>query len=154
MDEVKGKVCVTGAANEKKLAHLLRLQLVRSDLMDDDSFNNAIMGCEGVFHTASPVIKPSFDPKASSFLPFLIFNETIAFFYVARIRQLNTEILEPAVKGTVNVLRSYKKNPYLRRVVLTSSSSTVRARDDFEFKIPLDESSWSSIQLCETLQVT
>ncbi|XP_039008615.1 tetraketide alpha-pyrone reductase 1-like [Hibiscus syriacus] len=160
MDGVKGKVCVTGAsgylaswlvkrlllcgyhvigtvrdpANDKKLAHLLklegaeeRLRLVKADLMEDDSFDEAIMGCEGVFHTASPVIKPSFDPKA--------------------------EILEPAVKGTVNVLRSCKKNPSLRRVVLTSSSSTVRARDDFDYKIPLDESSWSSIQLCEALQV-
>ncbi|MBA0742979.1 hypothetical protein Gogos_005704, partial [Gossypium gossypioides] len=63
------------------------------------------------------------------------------------------EILEPAVKGTLNVLGSCKKNPSLRRVVLTSSSSTVRARDDFDYKIPLDESSWSSLELCETLQI-
>ncbi|KAK8636638.1 hypothetical protein V6N13_124380 [Hibiscus sabdariffa] len=160
MDGVKGRVCVTGAsgylaswlvkrlllsgyhvvgtvrdpANERKLAHLWslegareRLQLVRANLLEEGSFDDAIIGCQGVFHTASPVVKPSFDPK--------------------------TEILEPAVKGTVNVLRSCKKNPSLRRVVLTSSSSTVRARDDFDFKIPLDESSWSSVQLCETLQV-
>ncbi|KAK9033907.1 hypothetical protein V6N11_050088 [Hibiscus sabdariffa] len=157
---VKGRVCVTGAsgylaswlvkrlllsgyhvvgtvrdpANQRKLAHLWslegakeRLRLVRADLLEDGSFDDAIIGCQGVFHTASPVVKPSFDPKA--------------------------EILEPAVKGTVNVLRSCKKNPSLRRVVLTSSSSTVRARDDFDFKTPLDESSWSSVQLCETLQI-
>ncbi|XP_012435980.1 tetraketide alpha-pyrone reductase 1 [Gossypium raimondii] len=161
MEWVKGgKVCVTGAAgflaswlvkrlllsgyhvigtvrdpaNEKKLAHLWRLdgakerlKLVRADLLEEGSFDDAIMGCQGVFHTASPVIKPSFDPK--------------------------TEILEPAVKGTLNVLGSCKKNPSLRRVVLTSSSSTVRARDDFNYKIPLDESSWSSLELCATLQV-
>ncbi|MBA0716904.1 hypothetical protein Golax_004757 [Gossypium laxum] len=163
MEWVKGgKVCVTGAAgflaswlvkrlllsgyhvigtvrdpaNEKKLAHLWRLdgakerlKLVRADLLEEGSFDDAIMGCQGVFHTASPVIKPSFDPKA----------------YM--------EILEPAVKGTLNVLGSCKKNPSLRRVVLTSSSSTVRARDDFDYKIPLDETSWSSLELCETLQV-
>ena len=62
--------------------------------------------------------------------------------------------MEPAVKGTVNVLRSCKKNPSLRRVVLTSSSAAVRARDDIDSKIPLDESSWSSLELCESLQVT
>ncbi|MBA0619719.1 hypothetical protein Godav_005528 [Gossypium davidsonii] len=152
MEWVKGgKVCVTGAAgflaswlvkrlllsgyhvigtvrdpaNEKKLAHLWRLdgakerlKLVKADLLEEGSFDDAIMGCQGVFHTASP-----------------------------------TEILEPAVKGTLNVLGSCKKNPSLRRVVLTSSSSTVRARDDFDYKIPLDESSWSSLELCETLQV-
>ncbi|KAJ4715790.1 dihydroflavonol 4-reductase-like1 [Melia azedarach] len=160
MDQIKGKVCVTGASgflaswlvkrlllagyhvtgtvrdpgNEKKLAHLWRLEgakeglrLVRANLMEEGSFDDAINGCQGVFHTASPVLKPSSDPKA--------------------------EILEPALKGTLNVLRSCKKNPSLRRVVLTSSSSTVRVIDDFDSKIPLDESSWSSVELCENLQI-
>uniref|UniRef100_A0A803NH92 NAD-dependent epimerase/dehydratase domain-containing protein n=1 Tax=Cannabis sativa TaxID=3483 RepID=A0A803NH92_CANSA len=63
------------------------------------------------------------------------------------------EILQPAIDGTLNVLRSCKKNPSMRRVVLTSSSSTMRARDDFDPNIPLDELSWSSIELCERLQI-
>ncbi|KAL6522478.1 Tetraketide alpha-pyrone reductase 1 [Orobanche minor] len=158
------KVCVTGAAgfvaswlikrlllsgnyevagtvrdpcDEKKVGHLWelegakeRLQLLRGDLMVEGSFDQAIMGCHGVFHTASPVIartKQLWDPKA--------------------------EILQPAVDGTLNVLRSCKKNPSLRRVVLTSSSSTVRVRDDLDPCIPLDESSWSCEQLCERLQI-
>ncbi|KAM3695917.1 hypothetical protein ACB098_07G169800 [Castanea mollissima] len=158
--EFKGKVCVTGASgflaswlvkrlllsgyhvtgtvrdpgNEKKLAHLLslegareRLRLVKADLMEEGSFDDAIMGCHGVFHTASPVLKPSSDPKA--------------------------EILDPAIEGTLNVLRSCKKNPSLRRVILTSSSSTVRVRDDFDPNIPLDETIWSSVELCERLQL-
>ncbi|XP_038707878.1 tetraketide alpha-pyrone reductase 1 [Tripterygium wilfordii] len=157
---VKGKVCITGASgflaswlvkrlllagyhvigtvrdpgNERKLGHLWRLEgaeerlrLVRADLMEEGSFDDAIMGCHGVFHTASPVLKPCSDPKA--------------------------EILEPAVEGTLNVLRSCQKNPTLRRVVLTSSSSTVRVRDDFDPHVPLDESYWSSIELCERLQI-
>ncbi|KAB5544896.1 hypothetical protein DKX38_013008 [Salix brachista] len=151
MDQVKGRVCVTGASGylaswlvkrlllsgyhvtgtvrdpekEKKLAHLWRLEgakerlrLVKADLMVEGSFDDAIMECSGVFHTASPA-----------------------------------EILEPAVEGTLNVLRSCKRNPSLKRVILTSSSSTVRARDDFDPNIPLDESSWSSVELCERLQV-
>ncbi|CAB4291066.1 unnamed protein product [Prunus armeniaca] len=64
------------------------------------------------------------------------------------------EILEPAVEGTLNVLHSCKKNLSLRRVVLTSSSSAVRVKpdEDFDSNIPLDESSWSSVKLCETLR--
>ncbi|XVE66450.1 hypothetical protein DITRI_Ditri08aG0080500 [Diplodiscus trichospermus] len=62
------------------------------------------------------------------------------------------EIVEPTVSGTLNVLRSCKKNPFLRRVVLTSSSSAVRVRDDIDSKVPLDESSWSSLKICESLQ--
>ncbi|KAK6118701.1 hypothetical protein DH2020_047558 [Rehmannia glutinosa] len=165
MDEVpdfKDKVCVTGAAgfvaswlikrlllsgyhvigtvrdpgDDKKVGHLWRLsgarerlQLVKGDLMVEGSFDEAIMGCHGVFHTASPVLglPINSDPKA--------------------------EILQPAIDGTLNVLRSCKKNPSLRRVVLTSSSSTVRARDDFDPGVPLDESSWSSEELCERLKI-
>ena len=59
--------------NEKKLAHLWklegakeRLRLVKADLMEDGSFDNAIMGCHGVFHTASPVLKPTSNPEAWS----------------------------------------------------------------------------------------
>lgn len=32
--------------------------------MDEGSFDDAINGCQGVFHTASPVLKPSSNPKA------------------------------------------------------------------------------------------
>ncbi|GAB2302509.1 Tetraketide alpha-pyrone reductase 1 [Dionaea muscipula] len=164
MEEIKGRVCVTGASgflaswlvkrllqagylvvatvrsdinpeDDKKTAHLWtlegakeRLKLVKADLTKEGSFDDAIIGwrCEGVFHTASPVLGPVKDPKA--------------------------EILEPAVDGTLNVLRSCKKNPSLRRVVLTSSSSAVRVRDDFDPKLPLDESSWSSPDLCQRLK--
>ena len=68
------------AGNEKKLAHLWklegakeRLQLVRASLMEEGSFDDAIMGCHGVFHTASPVLKPSSDPKACSFFFVFVF---------------------------------------------------------------------------------
>ncbi|KAI3992093.1 hypothetical protein MKX01_014984 [Papaver californicum] len=158
--DFKGKICVTGASgylaswlikrlllsgyqvigtvrdpgNYGKVAHLWRLegakeglQLVKADLMTENSFDVAISGCDGVFHTASPVLGPKADPKI--------------------------EILDPAIQGTLNVLRSCKKNPSLKRVVLTSSSSTVRVRDDFDPLIPLDESSWTSEELCRSLQI-
>ncbi|KAM3339014.1 tetraketide alpha-pyrone reductase 1 [Capsicum galapagoense] len=160
-NKYKGKVCVTGASgfvaswlikrlllsgynvigtvrdpgNQKKVGHLWkleganeRLRLVKANLTDEGSFDDAIMGCEGVFHTASPVLgKATFDVAA--------------------------EILNPAVDGTLNVLRSCKKNPELRRVVLTSSSSTMRVRDNIDPNIPLDESSWSSVEFCKKYEI-
>lgn len=66
---------------------------------------------------------------------------------------LQAEILKPAIDGTLNVLRSCKKNPSLKRVVLTSSSSTARVRGDIDPNIPLDESSWSSVELCKSFEV-
>jgi hypothetical protein len=67
---------------------------------------------------------------------------------------LQEEMLVPAINGTLNVLKSCKKNPFLKRVVLTSSSSTVRIRDESKHpEISLDETIWSSVALCEKLQV-
>lgn len=55
----------------KKTSHLWelegakeRLQLVKADLMEEGSFDEAVMGCKGVFHIASPVLKGHSDPKA------------------------------------------------------------------------------------------
>lgn len=69
------------------------------------------------------------------------------------VQKKQSEILGPAVQGTLNVLHSCRKNPALVRVVLASSSSAVRVRDDFDPNVPLDESSWSSLELCEKLKV-
>lgn len=98
--------------------------------MEEGSFDSAVMACEGVFHTASPVLaKPDSTSKE--------------------------ETLVPAVNGTLNVLRSCKKNPFLKRVVLTSSSSAVRIRDDGQSSsnISLDETAWSSVPLCEKMHL-
>ncbi|CAL9120968.1 unnamed protein product [Musa textilis] len=163
MEEVsgsKGRVCVTGASgyvaswlvkrllqsgyhvigtvrdpgDHKKLAHLWelegakdRLQLVKANLMEEGSFDDAVMECEGVFHTASPVVVAKYPTQA--------------------------EMLDPAVTGTLNVLRSCKKNPALRRVVLTSSSSAIRVRENVNPRLPLAETSWSSVELCQTFQM-
>ncbi|XP_006660279.1 tetraketide alpha-pyrone reductase 1-like [Oryza brachyantha] len=158
----KGRVCVTGASgfvaswlvkrllesgyhvlgtvrdpgNHKKVGHLWnlagakeRLELVRADLLEEGSFDDAVMACEGVFHTASPVITETDSNKAT--------------------------ILDSAINGTLNVLRSCKKNPSLKRVVLTSSSSTVRLKDEADLppNASLDETSWSSMEFCESLQI-
>lgn len=92
--------------DDKKTAHLTsldgakeRLQLFKANLLEEGSFDSAIEGSEGVFHTASPFYFDALDPEA--------------------------ELLEPAVKGTLNVLNSCSKSPSVKRVVLTSSVAAV-----------------------------
>lgn len=50
------------AGKKHKVEHLWklegpteRLELVQADLMEQNSFDKAIMGCKAVFHIASPV---------------------------------------------------------------------------------------------------
>ncbi|XP_022856886.1 tetraketide alpha-pyrone reductase 1-like [Olea europaea var. sylvestris] len=96
----------TDTGDSSNFAHLMelegskeRLHLFQANLSEDGSFDSAIDGCEGVFHAASPVLFSVTDPQE--------------------------ELIEPAVKGTLNVLRSCKKVPSVKRVVLTSSMAAV-----------------------------
>lgn len=59
----------------KKTEHLLsldgakeRLHLFKADLLDEGSFDHVVDGCDGVFHTASPVLFSSIsDPQVHLF---------------------------------------------------------------------------------------
>lgn len=86
----------------KKTEHLLaldgakeRLSLFQADLLKPGSFDKVVEGCDGVFHTASPFFIHSANPQE--------------------------ELIDPAVKGTLNVLSSCSKVPLMKRLVLTSS---------------------------------
>lgn len=57
-------------ADPIKTAHLLaldgaaeRLHLFKANLLEEGSFDSAIEGCEGVFHTASPFFHAVSDPQ-------------------------------------------------------------------------------------------
>ncbi|KAJ9158825.1 hypothetical protein P3X46_024371 [Hevea brasiliensis] len=100
------KATVRNPSDPRKTDHLLaldgakeRLHLFKADLLGEGSFDSAIYGCEGVFHAASPVLFSATDPQA--------------------------ELIDPAVKGTLNVLKSCKKVQFIKRVVITSSMATV-----------------------------
>ena len=73
-----------------------QLKLFKSDLMDDGSFDVPMQDCELVIHTASP-------------------------FFITGIKNPVEELIRPAKEGTRNVLESAKRNPTVKRIVLTSS---------------------------------
>ncbi|KAB5520429.1 hypothetical protein DKX38_024748 [Salix brachista] len=100
------KASVRDPNDPKKTQHLRalsgaqeRLELFKANLLEEGSYDSIVEGCEGVFHTASPFYHDVKDPQA--------------------------ELLDPAVKGTLNVLGSCAKHPSIKRVVLTSSMAAV-----------------------------
>eukprot|EP00250_Pteridium_aquilinum_P005277 c15395_g1_i1 orf=102-1058(+) len=111
--------------DKQKVGHLERLDgamerltLVKGDLLNADSIYAAIEGCCGVFHTACPV------PSQTSTNP-------------------EVEVLDPAIKGTLDVLKACTKAK-VRRVVMTSSVCAMSTDPDRPKETVLDETCWSN----------
>ena len=99
---------VRDPSNIQKVDHLTalskasagQLKLFKSDLLDTGSFDEPMQDCELAIHTASP-------------------------FLITGIKNSEEELIRPAKEGTRNVLESAKRNPTLKRVVLTSSVAAI-----------------------------
>lgn len=129
------KATVRDPNNPKKVEHLRsldgakeRLHLLPANLLEEGSFDAAVEGCEGVFHTASPFYHDVKDPQ--------------------------TELLDPAVKGTLNVLNSCAKIPSIKRVVLTSSTAAVTCNGKpLNSEVVVDESWFSDPDFCRKMEM-
>ncbi|PSR91170.1 Tetraketide alpha-pyrone reductase [Actinidia chinensis var. chinensis] len=58
-------------------------------------------------------------------------------------------LVDPCIKGTLNVLSSCTRASSMRRVVLTSSCSSIRYQDNAQLVSPLNESHWSDLEYCK-----
>ncbi|XP_009399212.2 putative anthocyanidin reductase isoform X1 [Musa acuminata AAA Group] len=100
-----------------------RLKIFEADLSDDGSYDEAVKNCQFVFHVAACM---EFNTTA---------KENIE-------NHVRTKILKPAVRGVINVLQACAKSGSVRKVVFTSSISTITAKDDEgELRSMVDESS-------------
>ncbi|XP_010470804.1 PREDICTED: tetraketide alpha-pyrone reductase 2-like isoform X1 [Camelina sativa] len=102
-----------------------RLKILQADLTVEGSFDEAVNGVDGVFHTASPVLVP-------------------------QDHNVRETLVDPTIKGTTNVMSfCAKSKATLKRIVLTSSCSSIRYRFDATEASPLNESHWSDPEYCK-----
>ena len=98
-----------------------RIKYFETDLLIPGSYGSAMKGCDLVFHTASPFFLDSKDAQK--------------------------ELIDPAFKGTRNVLDSVNKTPSVKRVVLTSSVAAIYGDTIDSKNVPdgiFDESVWNT----------
>mgnify|MGYP006277937367 CR=1 FL=1 len=99
---------VRDISNKEKTRHLTSmatgaegtLQFFEADLMKEGSFDEAVQGCESVIHTASP-------------------------FFITGIKDARRQLIEPAVKGTRNVIESAGRQNSVKKIVVTSSVAAI-----------------------------
>ncbi|XP_072970293.1 dihydroflavonol 4-reductase isoform X1 [Typha angustifolia] len=100
-----------------------QLRIFRADLNEEGSFDEAVKGCMGVFHVAAS----------------MEFNTSVEENIDDHVK---SEILQPAIRGAINVLQACWRAGSVKRVVFTSSISTITAKDsNGEWKTTVDESS-------------
>jgi nucleoside-diphosphate-sugar epimerase len=84
-----------------------KLEFWEADLLSEGSFDAAAEGCSSVIHMASP--------------------------FTLRFKDPQKELIDPALKGTRNVLNSATKSSSVKKVVLTSSVAAVHG-DNIDMK--------------------
>jgi nucleoside-diphosphate-sugar epimerase len=106
---VEVHACVRDPDNAAKVMHLRKmaegapgkLRLFKADLLDAGSHEAAMQGCRIVMHTASP---------------FLALN---------KVSDFQRDFVDPALKGTRDILETASRVRSVKRVVLTSSTVAV-----------------------------
>ncbi|OHX63988.1 NAD-dependent epimerase/dehydratase family protein [Flammeovirga pacifica] len=89
--------------NKEKVGHLIQaaekakgnIKFFKTDLLEEGAYQEAMQGCELVYHTASPFVTDVKDPQR--------------------------DLVDPAVKGTANVLETANQVSSVKRIVVTSS---------------------------------
>lgn len=113
--------------NIAKISHLLELQKVgvlniyQADLTNEGNFEEAVSGCSVVFHVATPIHFSSEDPE--------------------------NEMIQPAIQGTLNVLKACTNVKTVKRVVLTSSAAAVSVNKlSSTDLLVMDEECWTDVE--------
>lgn len=94
-----GKIAKLSHLNAMAASSPGEVKYFKADLLEAGSYAEAMKGCDVVFHTASPFTSNISDPQR--------------------------DLVDPAVKGTRNVLETANETKSVKRVVVTSSCASI-----------------------------
>ncbi|XP_015902806.2 vestitone reductase-like isoform X1 [Ziziphus jujuba] len=102
-----------------------RLQIFCADLSNPESFDSAMEGCTGVFLVATPVDFEDREPEEI--------------------------VTERSVNGAIGILKACLNSKTVKRIVYTSSASTVQFTSNKDVK-EVDERFWSDVDYIKALR--
>jgi anthocyanidin reductase len=117
---------VRNPENKEKIPHLLalkevgELEIFHADLTDEGSFDVPVAGCQFVFQVATPIHLASQDTEK--------------------------DLVQPAIKGVLNVLKACVKAQTVKRFIYTSSAATITVNSLEGTGIVVDENNWSDVE--------
>ncbi|XP_030950552.1 dihydroflavonol 4-reductase-like [Quercus lobata] len=127
------RATVRDPENMKKVKHLLELPkasthltLWKADLNEEGSFDEAIKGCNGVFHVATPMDFESKDPE--------------------------NEVIKPTINGMLSIMKACVNAKTVRKLAFTSSAAAVRFGE--HEKPVYDENCWTDVEFCRNKKMT
>nr|P14721.1 RecName: Full=Dihydroflavonol 4-reductase; Short=DFR; AltName: Full=Dihydrokaempferol 4-reductase; AltName: Full=Flavanone 4-reductase; Short=FNR [Antirrhinum majus]CAA33543.1 unnamed protein product [Antirrhinum majus] len=104
------RATVRDPGNMKKVKHLIELPkadtnltLWKADMTVEGSFDEAIQGCEGVFHLATSMEFDSVDPE--------------------------NEVIKPTIDGMLNIIKSCVQAKTVKKFIFTTSGGTVNVEE-------------------------
>lgn len=114
-EDIIVRITVRDKSNKNKVDFLQRiaekskgkLEIWQADLLKDGSFNESMQGVDTVFHVASP--------------------------FMLKVKSPQTDLIDPALRGTENVLNAVNKSETVRKVILTSSVAAIHG-DNIDMK--------------------
>ncbi|KAL0853357.1 hypothetical protein Bca101_058509 [Brassica carinata] len=106
-------------AHLRVLQELGELRIFKADLTDEGSFSLPVSGSEYVFHVATPISFASQDPEK--------------------------DMINPAIQGEINVLKSCLNSNSAKRVIYTSSAAAVSINNLSGPGLVMTEENWSDI---------
>ncbi|CAN1792727.1 Vestitone reductase [Linum perenne] len=105
-----------------------RLKTFHADLNNPETYSAAIRGCSGVYHVATPM---DFERKESV-----------------------EEIVMRSVEGAMGIVKACVEEKSVKRVVYTSSASTVGINGEDDDVEVVDESFWTDVEYVRSISKT
>ncbi|KAH6756004.1 dihydroflavonol 4-reductase [Perilla frutescens var. hirtella] len=127
------RATVRNPGDSKKVKHLIELPgadtnltLWKADMNIEGSYDEAVQGCECVFHMATPMDFESDDPE--------------------------NEVIKPTVDGMLSIMRSCTKAKTVKKLIFTNSAGTLNVEE--HQKPVYSEANWSDLDFIYSKKMT